>query len=817
MTHWQDELGKRLIYLDGGMGTLLQGMGLQGGERPESWNLSHPDRVKSVHAAYLQAGCDILTANTFGATETHFGGEWEAVLRAGVRLAREAVAEAGRGWVALDAGSLGRLLAPVGDLPFEEAVRIYGDFARVGEEAGCDLFLLETQTDLREVKAAVLGAKERSALPIAVSMAFDAQTGRLLTGASIEAAVAMLADLGVAAVGLNCADSPDKLSGNIDRVLACCPLPVTISPNASLPTVTDGQTVYGTTPERFAADMRAVAEKGAWMLGGCCGTTPEHIRQMIEATRGLAPVARDLPRRCVLSGAQDAFDASGAPFIIGERINPTGKKRLKQALREGDMDYLLGEATAQQEAGAAVLDVNVGLPELDEPRVMREAVEAIQGVCGLPLQLDSADAAALEAGLRVCIGKPLVNSVSGKRAVLDAVLPLCQKYGAALVCLTLDESGIPETAEGRVAIARRILAEAEKYGIAKERLFFDALTMAVSTDPQAAQTTLETVRRLRGELGVQTVLGVSNVSFGLPQRGLLTASFASMAVQSGLNAAILNPLDDTVRVAFDAAATLCGYDAGFAGYIRRYGADAAKYGVAKQAPALGTGVPLPAAPGGAGAPPPSPYDGAIEAIRRGMSKAAAQAVDQLLDGGAEPLAVVDAAVMPALSAVGDGFEKGTLFLPQLLQAAQAAQAAFDALRARMPAQSAAGPEKRIVLATVQGDVHDIGKNIVKVLLQNYGYTVLDLGKDVAPEAVARAVTESGAPLCGLSALMTTTVPAMERTIALLRRECPGVKVMVGGAVLTAEYAGQIGADYYGKDAMASVRYAGRVFDGKVRG
>lgn len=805
MQQWTNLLGERLLYLDGGMGTLLQSMGLQGGERPERWNLTHPERVKGVHTAYLQAGCDIVTANTFGATERQFGAEWREVLRAGVRLAREAVAEHGRGWVALDAGSLGELLAPVGTLPFEEAARIYGETASEGQAQGCDLLLLETMTDLREVKAAVLGAKANCTLPIVVSLAFDAQTGRLLTGASIEAAVAMLADLGVTAVGLNCADSPEKLRGNIDRMLACCPLPVSVSPNASLPRVVEGQTVFAVTPEDFAREMRGVAEKGAWLLGGCCGTTPEHIRLMVEATRDLAPARRSVPRRCLLSGAQEAFDASAAPFIIGERINPTGKKRLKQALREGDLDYLLTEAHAQQEAGAAVLDVNVGLPEIDEPQMLRRAVEAIQGACGLPLQIDSANPAALEAGLRVCVGRPLLNSVSGKRAVLDAVLPLCQRYGAALVCLLLDEEGIPETVEGRLAIARRILAEAERYGIGPERLFFDALTMAVSADPRAAQVTLETVHRLHAELGVQTVLGVSNVSFGLPRRPLVTAAFTAMAVQNGLNAAILNPLDETVRAAFDAAAALCGQDEGFARYIGRYGAEDAD-GKQKGEVALSSEERR----------NESPCAEAIEAILRGRGGDAARAVRALLDAGAAPLALVEDAVMPALTAVGEGFEKGTLFLPQLLQSAQAAQAAFDALRARMPAQAAVGPEKRVVLATVQGDVHDIGKNIVKVLLQNYGYAVVDLGRDVAPEVVVEAVRESGAPLVGLSALMTTTVPAMGRTIELLRERCPGVRVMVGGAVLTEEYARQIGADFYGRDAMASVRYAGLVFSARVR-
>ncbi len=851
-------LQQRIVYFDGAMGTRLQARGLTGGEPPENWNLTHPDEVKAVYVSYLKSGTDMVTANTFGANPLHFD-NWKTLLIAGVRLAREAVAESGRAaYVALDAGSVGRLLKPLGELEFEDAVTIYRDMAQTGIEAGCDLLIAETMTDLREVKAAVLGYREAqqaagTALPVLVSLSFDVN-GRLLTGADIEGVAALLTGMeGVDALGMNCGREPAALLPNLKRLLACAEgKPVFFMPNASVPTIVNGKTVFATQPEVFAQDMVQAARLGARGLGGCCGTTEAHIAAVVAATKGM-PVAangssadpEDGLAPTAISGRSDTVMLGGRTLAIGERLNPTGKKRMKQALRDGDMDYLLGEATAQMEAGADALDVNVGLPDIDEPAMLAQVTEAVQGVTGAPLQLDTADPAALERALRVYVGKPIINSVNGKRAVLDAVFPLVRRYGGALVCLLLDENGIPETAEGRIAIARRILAEAEKYGVPKKDLLFDALTMTVATDPNAARTTLETVRRLHDELRVKTVLGVSNVSFGLPNRGLLTAGFLAMAMERGLSAAIVNPLDESVRAAYDAACAVLGYDEGFAGYLARYSVTAQKS--APEAPApetaaareavrlageairraeaalklpqtavpVGTGACACAACAAAAAPqePPAPVavpaadgEALTHAILCGLAKAAEDAARARMDAGETPLHVVENGVIPALTEVGARYEHGEFFLPQLMQSANAAKRAIAAATERMP-DSKPSAGRTVLLATVHGDVHDIGKNIVATLLNSYGFGVIDLGRDVPPEKVVAAAKEAGVKLVGLSALMTTTVPAMRETIVQLRRELPDVKIMVGGAVLTAELARDLGADSYSGDAMDSVRYA----------
>lgn len=814
--------GQRLVYLDGGMGTLLQQQGLQGGDRPEEWNLSRPQAIRDIHLAYLAAGCDIVTANTFGATQAHLGPQAEACMAAGVQRAREAVAQAGHGFVAVDLGSLGRLLAPYGDLPLEEAIRQFEAATRAGLAAGADLVLIETMTDLLEAKAALLGARQAMEglglqVPLLCSLTFD-ERGRLLTGADIPGAAATLWGLGAHALGLNCGNAPKALYQNAQALLAASPGPVFISPNASLPQVVDGKTTFPTNPEAFAQDMKEMVRLGAWGLGGCCGTTPTHIQALCQATQGMPPAQREGQAPCIISGQGTSLALGQQPLMIGERLNPTGKPRMKQALQSQDMDFLLREAVAQGEAGAQVLDVNVGLPGLDEAALLTQAVSAIQTVSDLPLQLDTADPAALESALRVYIGRPLINSVCGKQQVMDQVFPLAARYGGVLVALLLDEEGIPSTVEGRLAIARRIICEGKKYGIPKEDMLFDALTMTVSTDEQAATLTLETIARLTQDLGVRTVLGVSNVSFGLPQRPLLTAAFTTLALGAGLTAAILNPMDSTIRALWKAAAAITGRDPGFESYLAAFGQGEGLLCLAPeakgQAAALGkTPAQGPSASGTGNAPAPSNPDApegpqaiAGQAIRRGLAGDAALQVKALLDSGTDPLQVIDQVVMPALGDVGEGYEAGRLFLPQLLKSAQAAQAAFEEIRARLPQQQdSAGPQ--VVIATVQGDVHDIGKNIVKVLLQNYGFAVTDLGKDVPPQAVLAAVEETGATIVGLSALMTTTVPAMEQTIRLLAEKAPQVRVMVGGAVLTQDYADQIGAHGYGKDAMASVRLA----------
>lgn len=786
MQSFLEALGKRIIKVDGAFGTMLQGMGLQGGVRPVDWNLQNPDKVKLVHAQYLEAGCEIVTANTFGASRIASGEQFEALLAAGIRIAREAINESGlEAWLAVNLGPSGKLLKPYGELDFEDAVASAHEIGKQAQALGADLCLVETMTDLAEIKATVLGLKEGCSLPVIVSMAFE-PNGRLLSGATIEGAAAMLEGLGVDAIGLNCGHEPEKLMPVLSRLLAATRLPVLFSPNASLPHVTDGVTRFEVTPERFASDMALAAQMGATLLGGCCGTTPEHIACMSRALADTKPIVRQPQKGCCVSGRGDAVRLGGAPIIIGERINPTGKPLLKEALRQGDMDYVMREAVAQMDSGASVLDVNAGLPDIDEEATLREMVKAIQQVTDAPLQIDTASPDALKAALRAYIGKPIINSVSGKKAVMDAVFPLAKKYGGAIVALTLDENGIPATSDERVEIAKRIVATAKEYGIAKDDLIFDALTMAVSTDPTAAETTLCTMERLRRELGVATVLGVSNVSFGLPQRPLVTAAFLTMALGRGLSAAILNPLDTTVKRAFDAGKAVCGFDEGFADYIAAYGGQS----------------PVSAVPQG-------DMD-ARTAILSGLAAQARKAAQRLMDEGAPMMQIVDEQILPALTEVGARFEKGQCFLPQLLGSAQAAQAAFDAVKERFP-QKQGDSAGKVVLATVEGDVHDIGKNIVKVLLENYGFAVIDLGKDVKAEAVLQAAREADTKLVGLSALMTTTVPSMEQTIRLLRKELPSVKVMVGGAVLTQAYADQIGADFYGVDAMASVRYAQSVY------
>ncbi len=807
----------RRTYFDGGMGTLLQGMGLVGGERPERWNLSRPELVKRAHRLYLDAGAEIIAANTFGATSAHLGTDADALMRTGVKLALEAVREAGHGRAAIDMGSLGKLLQPMGDMPFESAVKQFRDAFIAGIEAGGELILIETMNDQLEAKAAVIAAKEARYItgthdmPILCSMCFGTD-GRLLTGASVEGAAAMLASLRVDAIGINCGDEPQALMGVIERLVRCSPLPVFVSPNASLPEVIDGKTVFRTTPKIFAEQMKHVAELGAWGLGGCCGTTPEHIHELISATRDIAPKA---PKggSLVISGRGACIEFGNRPIVIGERLNPTGKPLMKRALREGDDGTLLREAVGQADAGADALDVNVGLPEIDEIETLPRVVSAVQSVCGLPLVLDTSNAEALCAALRVYNGKPLINSVCGKPETMRGVFEAAARYGGAVIALTLDENGIPATVEGRLDIARRIIAEAEKYGISKNELVFDALTMTVAADADAARVTLETVRALKNRLGVRTVLGVSNVSHGLPQRPIITAAFIALAAESGLDAAIMNPSDRLCRAMLDASAALCGRDAGFERFLGEY-SEAGRLGLAEcgDTPVSGSGKPSAAAalPDNSAEQASNDAEALKSAVVKGLRADAQSIAERILKSGGSSDAVVDGCIIPAFGTVGELYEKGKLFLPQLLASAAAAQDALACVYSAAPPLQT-GSEPVIIIATVKGDVHDIGKGIVKVLLQNYGYSVIDLGRDVPPERIVLAARDSHTRLVGLSALMTTTVPAMRETIAQLRDNLPDIKVMVGGAVLTQEYAKEIGADYYAKDAMAAVRVANEVF------
>ena len=779
----EELLGKRLIFVDGGMGTMLQAAGLTGGEAPERWNLTHPETVAEVHRAYLAAGCDIVTANTFGATGARFGAELQKVIQAGVKLARQGVEEAGHGFAAFDMGPTGKLLAPYGELPFQEAVSLYRQAAAWGAEAGADLIIIETMGDPYEMKAAVLGAREACDLPILATMMADAN-GRLLTGGTVETMAVLLDGLGVTALGLNCGLGGPEMLPLLRRIRRVTERPLLCSPNAGLPRMVGGRTVFPAGPEAFAQAQRELAQAGAWLLGGCCGTTPEHIRAMVAACREVTPAPVPPVKETWISSGSEAVCLDHGPVVIGERINPTGKKRMQEALRTGDVNYLLKEAVNQSAAGAAVLDVNVGLGGMDEAAWMERAVSAIQGVCTCPLQLDTADPEALARGLRAYNGKALINSVSGKQEVMDQVFPLAKRYGGTVVALLLDEEGIPDTAEGRVAIARRIMAEAARYGIAKRDLVMDALTMTVSTGERNALVTLETLRRCREELGVRTVLGVSNISFGLPQREKLAGAFLTLALGAGLDAAILNPLSEAMMDAWQAALTLTGRDKGCRAYLERFAGAAPVKSGAQAAFSL------------------------EEAVRRGLRAEAERAARERLSEGEAPMDLVEKRLLPALTQVGDGYEAGTLFLPQLLMSAEAAQGAFALVQQALGEKSTGMRRQgRIALATVEGDIHDIGKNIVKVLLESYGFEVLDLGKNVRPEQVLAAVQAEKLHMVGLSALMTTTVPAMERTIALLRREAPDCRVVVGGAVLTPELAAAIGAHAYARDAMDTVRFA----------
>lgn len=794
-----ERLGKEWLFFDGGTGSILQKMGLRGGELPETWNLKYPDRIKELYKGYLNAGVDVFNANTFGANRLHYPDNVKEIITAAVELAKEARTEAGRedAYITIDIGPTGKLLEPLGDLSFEEAVDIFSEAVRAGAEAGADLVLIETMNDSYEAKAAVLAAKESCDLPVCITVTFDAN-GKLLTGASVEAVVAMLEGLRVDALGVNCSLGPREMVPIIQRLAAASSIPVIVNPNAGLPVTRHGMTFYPVQPEEFSELMAEIAQIGVQCVGGCCGTTSEHIRMTIEAVSKKKFRPATQKNRTVVSSYNRAVEIGDTCAVIGERINPTGKKAFKQALRDNNIDYIIAEGLKQEDAGAHILDVNVGLPEIDEPAMMETVVKKLQAVCGLPLQLDSSDPAALERAMRIYNGKPMINSVNGKEETLDSIMPLVAKYGGVLVGLCLDKE-IPSTADGRIAIAKRILEAAASYGIPQKDIVIDGLCMTVSSDPKSALCTLETVRRCRDELHVRSILGVSNISFGLPQRGIVNAHFLSMAMQNGLSAAIINPNNAQIMAAYRASNALLAKDPNCADYIAAYAGTAEvntpvstkQTAEAGQAPVSGQSL--------------------HQCIVRGLASPAAEAAREALKTAISPLSVIDGEIIPALDEVGRGFEAGTTFLPQLLMSADAAKAAFAVIKESMAAvtQTVKG---RIILATVKGDIHDIGKNIVKVMMENYGYEVIDLGKDVDPEVIVDTAIKEDIKLVGLSALMTTTVVSMAETIKLLREKKPDTKVVVGGAVMTQEYADQIGADAYGKDAMASVRYADSVFE-----
>lgn len=801
-----------MLFFDGGMGSLLQERGLEQGELPETWNLKKPEELIRIHREYLEAGADIVLANTFGANRFKYD-NLDEIIAAGIANAKTAVRESGKkAYVALDMGPTGKLLKPMGTLDFEEAVSVYAEVVRAGEKAGADLILIETMSDTYELKAAVLAAKENSSLPVMATVVFD-EGHKLLTGASPENVVALLEGLRVDALGINCGLGPKQMKPIFERLAQFASVPLIIMPNAGLPRVENGRTVYDVDPAEFAEDMAEIIAMGAWFAGGCCGTTPAHIRALTEKCRDFVPKALTKKDDTIVTSYSKAVLLGGKPAIIGERINPTGKSKFKQALRDNNMEYILEEGVKQADAGADILDVNVGLPEIDEVAMMKQTVYELQGILPLPLQIDTTNAEAMEAAMRIYNGKPMINSVNGKEEVMKEIFPLVRKYGGVVVGLTLDEAGIPTTAEGRLAIAEKIYRTAESYGIERKNIVIDALTMTMSTDDTSAGTTLEVVKKIK-EQGGRTVLGVSNISFGLPHREILNAAFFSMAMSAGLSAGIINPNVASMRQAYDTYCVLGGFDSQCMNYIEKYAAlqtvtTLAPAGTAGTGAAGGNGITTDTTAGSNSAAGGIP---ALQnAIVKGLKEQAYRGTKEALASGRDTMDVINGELIPALDVVGQAFEKGTMFLPQLLMSAEAAKAGFAAIKEYVESTGTRQEKKgTVVIATVKGDIHDIGKNIVKVLLENYGFDVIDLGKDVPPEAVVEAVQQSGAHLVGLSALMTTTVASMEETIKQLREKVPGCKVMVGGAVLTPEYADMIGADYYAKDAMQSVHYAEKI-------
>ena len=796
-----ERLGKEWLFCDGGTGTILQSRGLKGGELPETWNLIRPEDIIDLHCGYLRAGCNIFNTNTFGANALKFPENLEEIVTAAVELAKEARRRTGRedAYVALDIGPTGKLLEPLGDLPFEKAVELFAQVVRCGSRAGADLVLIETMSDSYEAKAAVLAAKENCDLPVCITVTFD-DKGKLLTGGTVDSTVALLEGLHVDALGVNCGMGPEQMIPIVERLTQVCSLPIIVNPNAGLPRTEGGRTVFNVGPEEFAGWMEKIAGMGVHVVGGCCGTTPDHIRMTAERVRDLpfrAPVRK---HRTVVSSFSQCVQIGDMPVIIGERINPTGKKKFKQALRDGDIEYILREGLRQEDSGAHILDVNVGLPEIDEPAMMTQVVQRLQSVLALPLQIDTTDPEALERGMRIYNGKPMVNSVNGKKESIETVFPLVRKYGGVLVALVLDEDGIPSDAEGRIRIARRIYEAADRYGVPREDIVIDGLAMTISSDNRSAVVTLQTLRRVREELHGHTILGVSNISFGLPRRALINSYFLAMALQSGLSAAIMNPGNEEMMEAYRAYCALAGLDPQCMNFIEAYAgtndrspsvSPAASESIKGKAAETGSEMSL------------------KESVLRGMTQSAALAAQKALADTAV-LDLINLELIPALDQVGKGFEKGTIFLPQLLMSAEAAKAAFDVLKESLKGESQE-VKGRIILATVKGDIHDIGKNIVKVMLENYGYEVLDLGKDVPPEVIVDTALREEIRLVGLSALMTTTVVSMEETIRLLHEKKPDTKVVVGGAVMTQEYADAIHADCYAKDAMATVHYAEEVF------
>ena len=781
---FKELLEKKMLFFDGATGTQLQAQGLKPGELPESWNFTHPEIVEAVHRGYLDVGSNIVKSNTFGANPIKLKGsglDCKATIEAAVAIAKRACGGRENKFVALNLGPTGKLLAPYGDLPFEDAVAAYGEMVRYGAAAGADLILIETMSDTYEIKAAVLAAKENSDLPVCVTMTFD-QDGKLLTGATVEAAALMCEGLGVDAMGFNCGLGPVQVAKLLPQMLAATSLPIIINPNAGLPVEKDGKTCFEVGPEEYAELMYELAQQGPSIIGGCCGTTPAHIEAMIKKCKELQPGGYRDCKLTAISSYGKVVHLGEGPVLIGERINPTGKKRLKEALVAKDLDYVCRLGLEQINVGAHILDVNVGTPGIDEPAMIAKAVPALQAITDTPLQIDTSNYEAMERALRFYNGKPMLNSVNGKEESLSKVLPLAKKYGAVLVALCLDDNGIPNTAAGRIAVADKIIARAAEYGIESRNIVVDPLALTISTGAENAAIACEVIRTMKAR-GINTVMGVSNISFGLPGREAVNSTFFTMALQVGLSCGIINPQSKAMLDAYYGFRALAGYDEGCKEYVQHY-ADAPK-ATATLVSEMGL------------------YDAIVKGLAEASRKVAAVALQS-----EKPLDVINKYMIPALDFVGNGFEKKTLFLPQLLMSADAAKAAFEVIREAVGVGETQG--ETVIIATVHGDIHDIGKNIVKVLLENYGYKVLDLGKDVPVETIVKAAQETKAKVVGLSALMTTTVGAMEETIKALHAvgDC---QIVVGGAVLTQEYADAIGANHYAPNAVSAVNYVNSVF------
>lgn len=798
--NFKEYLKNNIVYLDGGMGTLLQARGLLPGEHPEMWNITHPEAITEIHKAYFDAGSNVVCTNTFGANSLKFSDdELENIIKSAIenaKTARSTSKSESEKFIALDIGPTGKLLKPLGDLDFEDAVNVFKNTVNIAVKYGVDLVLIETMNDSYETKAALLAVKESCDLPVIVSNAYG-EDGKLMTGASPAAMVAMLEGMGADAVGANCSLGPKQLINVAKELLEKASVPVILKPNAGLPKSVDGKTIFDVDADEFSDEVKRIVESGVRVVGGCCGTTPDYIRALCEKTKNTEPVQIKKKNITVVSSYTHTVELGDDSVLIGERINPTGKKRFKQALLDNDIAYILSEGVSQQEKGAHILDVNVGLPDIDEKSVLENAVCELQSVTDLPLQIDTSDISAMEAALRRYNGKAMINSVNGKQESMHKIFPLVKKYGGAVVALTLDENGIPPTAEGRVAVAEKILKTASQYGIEKKDIIFDTLAMTVSADNTAALATLKALNIIKNQLHCNTVLGVSNISFGLPNRDAVNGTFFALAMENGLSAAIMNPYSAETMKTYFSYRALKGLDTNCAEYIEK----AASFTLSPVQATVSTDE--------------KKTENTTElkqAVIKGFKDKAAEITREMLSK-VPPLEIVSGEIIPALNTVGEGFEKKTVYLPQLLMSAEAAKSAFEVIKSSMSNENSAD-KGTFVIATVKGDIHDIGKNIVKLLLENYGFNVIDLGKDVPPETVVEKVIETHAPLAGLSALMTTTVPAMEDTVKMLKERAPWCKTVVGGAVLTKEYAEKIGADMYAKDAMETVRYAQSVTEQK---